>query len=123
MPLDKMSQEKSHGQNATGQNATRKLDRRKKMPQQPRTKCHCLILRESNGDTVENTPQDSQMLLNVGVNVYRAYYVSADSLFVVVVSNWQNVIRLGYNVCYLHLCSIVLICLKLLNSFIYNFPF
>jgi len=67
--------------NASGQNATGKMSRTKchteirlpeKMPQrqkQPWTKCHCLILPESNGDTVENTPQDSRMLLNAGINV------------------------------------------------------
>ena len=44
------------GHNATRQNATRKLDRRKKCHKEKnkrRTKYHCLILRELNGDTVE----------------------------------------------------------------------
>jgi len=54
---------------------------------------------ESNDDMVENTPQDSQMLLNAAINVQSlstqsTHYISANSLFIVVVSNSQNVIRL-----------------------------
>ena len=42
------------------------------MPQEKmsRTKCHCLILRESKGGSDENSPEDSRMSLNAGINVH-----------------------------------------------------
>jgi len=88
------------GQNATGQNATREVN--------GRTKCHCLILRESKDDSDENSPEDSQMSPHAGINVHAEpiriiiiiIMLSADSLFSALVSNWQNVIH----VCLLRGC-------------------
>jgi len=70
------------GQNATGKNVTDKMPpdkmpHRKMPPGQNatwevngRTKCHCLILRESKGDSDENSPEDSWMSPNTGINVH-----------------------------------------------------
>jgi len=51
-----------HRKMPPGQNATREVN--------GRTKCHCLILRESKGDSDENSPEDSRMSPNAGINVH-----------------------------------------------------